>query len=265
MVAQFHFIMSKVVVFANNKGGVGKTTTVVAVGYAWAKKGYKVLMVDLDSQANLTQIVSPTPVEDIEHIVKESLVYHVDVPIIHIQKNLDLVPSGLDLSNFENEVAQMNVPLREFLLSDMLEKVKGKYDVILLDCPPALGLMTYNALVAADNLVMTATADSLSYYGMVMVGGLAQKIRENPRLNPNLKTTAVVITRYKPNKINAAFLNKIRTEIGPALIDPPVRETTKVQQAAAFKQDLFEYDPVGNASSDYQQVADVLEMKILAK
>ena len=253
--------MCKVIAVANNKGGVGKTTTVAALAYAWSAKGYKVLLVDLDSQANLTLITSPTPVEDIEKTVKEPLIYEVEVPIIKLSDKLDLIPSGLELSNFENEVAGMSC--REFLVSDMLNKLKPNYDVILIDCPPALGLLTYNALVAADHLLMTASADSLSYSGMLMIAGLAKKIRENSRLNPNLKTSGVIITKYKPNKLSKTFVEKIRREIGSALIEPPIREGTKIQQATAFHQSIFSYDPEGNATKDYLEVADVLEKRIL--
>lgn len=253
--------MSKVIAVANNKGGVGKTTTVAALAYAWANKGYRVLLVDLDSQANLTQITSPTPLDEIEQTVMDSLAYGVNPPIMKIGKNLDLIPSGLELSNFENNTAGMSC--REFLVSDMLNKLKPNYDVILMDCPPALGLLTYNALVAADNLVMTASADSLSYSGMLMIGGLAKKIKDNPRLNPNLKTSAVIITKYKKSKITTTFLEKIRSEIGSALIDPPVREATTVVQATAFKQSIFNYDPDGKATQDYLAVATALEERIL--
>ena len=253
--------MSKIIAIANNKGRVGKTTTVAALAYAWSTKGYKVLLVDLDSQANLTQITSPTPLEDIDMTVKEAIAYGVQPPITRLSKTLDLIPSGLELSNFENEVA--GVSCREFLVSDMLNKIKSNYDVILIDCPPALGLLTYNALVAADHLVMTATADSLSYAGMLMISGLAKSIRENPRLNPELKTSAVIVTKFKSNKLTNSFLRKIRDEIGPALIEPPVREATKIQQATAFKQSIFQYDPEGNATKDYQAVADALEERIL--
>ena len=96
-----------------------------------------------------------------------------------------------------------------------------------------------------------------------MIGGLAKRIRENPRLNPELKTSAVIVTKFKSNKLTNSFLQKIRDEIGPALIDPPVREATKIQQATAFRQSIFQYDPDGNATKDYQAVADALEERLL--
>ena len=97
--------MSKVIAVANNKGGVGKTTTVAALAYAWSAKGYKVLLVDLDSQANLTLVTSPTPLDEIEHTIKDPIVYEVEPTIIHIQENLDLIPCTLDFSSFERDVA----------------------------------------------------------------------------------------------------------------------------------------------------------------
>ena len=253
--------MSKVIAVANNKGGVGKTTTVAALAYAWSAKGYKVLLVDLDSQANLTLVTSPTPLDEIEHTIKDPIVYEVEPTIIHIRENLDLIPCTLDFSSFERDVAGLSC--QEFLVSDVLNKIKSNYDVILIDCPPALGLVTYNALVAADYLVMTASADSLSYAGMLMVARLAKKIRENPRLNPNLKTSAVIITKYKSNKLAKSFVDKIKSEIGPALIEPLIREATKIQQATTFHQSIYDYDPDGNATKDYKEVADALEARIL--
>ena len=147
--------MGYTVCFANNKGGVGKTTTSVAIGQAWARMGKKVLFVDLDSQANLTSMVSPLSPEEHKLTIRDAFIDKNNFSIEKIDDNIDLIPSELSLSNFDRDTA--TVTGREYLLVDLLKPVKKNYDFIIIDCPPALGLITYNALIASDHLVMVAT------------------------------------------------------------------------------------------------------------
>ena len=142
--------MGQTICFANNKGGVGKTTTCVAIGQAWARMGKKVLFVDLDSQANLTSIVSPLDPSQREVSIRDAFQNPDLFSIEPIGENMDLVASDLSLSNFDRDTAA--IAGREYLLLDLLKDVKANYDFILIDCPPALGLITYNAMIAADHL-----------------------------------------------------------------------------------------------------------------
>ena len=144
--------MGQTICFANNKGGVGKTTTCVAIGQAWARMGKKILFVDLDSQANLTSIISPLDPSQRELSIRDAFQNPDLFSIEHIGENMDLVASDLSLSNFDRDTAAFAG--REYLLLDLLKDVKANYDFILIDCPPALGLITYNAMIAADHLVM---------------------------------------------------------------------------------------------------------------
>ena len=187
--------MGQIVCFANNKGGVGKTTTAVAMGYAWAKMGKKVLFVDLDSQANLTAMVSPLALDEHESSIRDAFLDKSKFAVEHAAERVDLVPSELSLSNFDRDTAAITG--REYLLLDLLKPLKTKYDFIIIDCPPALGLITYNALIASDHLVMVATPDGLAYQGMVMVANLFADVKSNPRLNPDLKLTGVIIRDRK--------------------------------------------------------------------
>ena len=164
------------------------------------------------------------------------------------------MPSGLSLSNFESITARYNS--REFLLADLLDPVKDNYDFILIDCPPALGLITYNALVAANHLIMVATADRYSYDGMMMIAQIYNDVRESVRLNPRLSLDGVIITKYRRNKISDMWLEKIRSEVADTLVDPVVREATKIQQATTFKKNFYDYDPEGTATKDYRQVSE---------
>jgi len=254
--------MGYTVCFANNKGGVGKTTTAVSIGQAWAKMGKKVLFVDLDSQANLTSMISTTPPDQHEFTIRDAFL---DQDNFHIEKteqeNIDLVPSELSLSNFDRDTAA--VTGREYLLADILRTVKDNYDFIIIDCPPALGLITYNALIASDHLVMVSTADGLSYSGMVMIANLYSDVRSNARLNKDLKLSGVIITRYERNKLSDMYIQKVKDELGQAFIDPIVPKATKIAQAGTFHQNIFDYDPDGKATQAYYEIAQKLALRIL--
>ena len=253
--------MGHTICFANNKGGVGKTTTCMAVGQAWARMGKKVLFVDLDSQANLTSLISPIEPSERELSIRDAFVNPDLFSIEHVGENMDLVPSDLSLSNFDRDTASFAG--REYLLLDLLKNVKDKYDFIVIDCPPALGLITYNALIAADHLVMVTTADALSYSGLVMVANLFADVKGNERLNKGLKLTGVIVTRFEKNKLSELYLEKIKSELGPAFIEPVIRKATKMQQAASIKQSIYDLDPNGKATADYIEVAQSLALRIL--
>ena len=252
--------MGQSVCFANNKGGVGKTTTAVAMGYAWAKMGKKVLFVDLDSQANLTAMVSPLAIDEHETSIRDAFLDKGKFAVEHAAVRVDLVPSELSLSNFDRDTAAITG--REYLLLDLLKPLKTKYDFIIIDCPPALGLITYNALIASDHLVMVATPDGLAYQGMVMVANLYADVKSNPRLNPDLKLTGVIISKYERNKLSDMFVEKIKQEMGDAFIEPVLSKATKIAQAGSFNQNIYEYDPSGKVTKQYLDIAKILAKRI---
>ena len=253
--------MGITVCFANNKGGVGKTSSAVAIGQAWARMGKKVLFVDLDSQANLTSMISPLEPDQHDVTIRDAFIDKNAFTIEHVAENIDLVPSELSLSNFDRDTAATTG--REYLLADILKPVKDNYDFIIIDCPPALGLITYNALIASDHLGMVSTADGLSYSGMVMIASLYSDVRTNARLNPNLCLSGVIISRYEKNKLSDMYIQKVKDELGQAFIEPVVPKATKVAQAASFRQSIFEYDPEGKATKAYFEIAQKLALRIL--
>lgn len=255
--------MAQTICFANNKGGVGKSTTTAAIGHAWAKMGKKVLFVDLDSQANLTSIISPLQPDQHELTIRDAFLDKNNFSIEHVEDNIDLVPSELSLSNFDRDTAA--VTGREYLLLDLLRTVKNNYDFILIDCPPALGLITYNALIAADHLVMVTNADGLSYSGMVMIANLFTDVRSSDRLNPNLKLSGVIITRYEKNRLSEMYLDKIKNELGSAVLMPVIHKATKIAQAASFGQNIYDYDPDGKATREYLEIAQKLALRIIGE
>lgn len=253
--------MGYTICFANNKGGVGKSTTSAAIGHAWAKMGKKILFVDLDSQANLTSMISPLDPDQHEYTIRDAFIDPNDLRIEHVEENIDLIPSELSLSNFDRDTAA--VTGREYLLVDLLKPYKAKYDFIIIDCPPALGLITYNAMIASDHLVMVSTPDGLSYSGMVMVANLFADVKSSERLNKNLKLTGVIITKYEKNKLSEMYLDKIKDELGTAFIEPVISKATKIAQAASFRQNIYDYDPDGKATQQYLKVAQTLAVRIM--
>jgi chromosome partitioning protein len=253
--------MGQIVCFANNKGGVGKTTTAVAIGQAWARLGKKVLFIDLDSQSNLTTMVSPLAPEDHVSTIRDAFLNKKKFNIEHVTDGIDLVPSELALSNFDRDTASLTG--REYLLVDLLAPIKNKYDFIVIDCPPALGLITYNALIAADHLVMVATPDGLAYSGMVMVANLYADVRSSARLNQNIQLSGVVLTKYERNKLSDMYVQKVRDELGTAFIEPVISKATKIAQAGSFNQSIYEYDPDGKATRQYIEVAQKLALRIM--
>lgn len=253
--------MGTIICFANNKGGVGKSTTAAAIGQAWAKMGKKILFVDLDSQANLTSMISPLEPDQHEATIRDAFIDKNNFIIEHVEDNVDLVPSELSLSNFDRDTASTTG--REYLLADLLKPLKTKYDFIIIDCPPALGLITYNALIASDHLVMVSTADGLSYSGMMMIGNLFTDVRSSDRLNKNIQLSGIIITRYEKNKLSDMYVNKIRSELGNALIEPLIHKATKIAQAASFRQNIYDYDPDGKATKEYLEVAQKLALRVM--
>ena len=253
--------MGYTVCFANNKGGVGKTTTCLAIGEAWARMGKKVLFVDLDSQANLTSMISPLRPEEHKLTIRDAFIDKNNFNIAHVSENIDLVPSELSLSNFDRDPAA--VTGREYLLLDLLKPVKNNYDFIVIDCPPALGLITYNALIASDHLVMVATPDGLAYSGMVMVANLFADVRSSSRLNQNLSLTGVIITKYERNKLSDMYVQKIKDELGAAFIEPVISKATRIAQAGSFNQSIYDYDADGKATKQYIEVAQKLALRII--
>lgn len=257
--------MGKTICFVNNKGGCGKTTTVCAIGQIWAEMfNKKILFVDLDSQSNLTSIITDTDParKEWDTTLEDAFVGGPEfgLPIEHVSENIDIVPSDLDLSNFERETARYTS--REFLLADLLDTVKDKYDYILIDCPPALSLITYNAMVASDYMVMVTNAEGLSYRAMKMVANLYNEISGNKRLNPNLEIKGVIVTRFEKDNLSNFYLSKMRSELGLMLIEPTVRKSTKIAQSASFQQSIFKIDPNGKATQDYLKVAHELIQRI---
>lgn len=197
--------MPSIIAILNHKGGVGKTTTTINLAAALQQKGKKVLVIDLDGQANLTESFGFSIEEP--NTVYGAMKGEYSLPLIKTENGITLTPSCLDLSAAESEL--INEPGREMILRQLIGKLskENKFDYILIDCPPSLGLLTLNALTAADFLIIPVQAQFLAMRGMAKIMNVISIVQE--RLNPHLKIGGIVITQYDKRKT----LNKSVTEI----------------------------------------------------
>lgn len=241
--------MGKIIAIANHKGGVGKTTTTALIGEALSRKGKNVLLVDLDAQANLTAFFMG---DGVEKSIYDALVEKEDIPIYPVGVNLSISPSELALAKAEIELSTRMA--RERILSNIIETVRPSYDYILLDCPPSLGLITTNALVAADELYIPLTAEALPLKGMKMLEDVVGEIREY--VNRRLHISGIIITRYNNRKLNKAVLEAIKESYGDKLFNTMIRENIAVAETPLYGGNIYEYAPESNGATDYMNLAE---------
>lgn len=248
---------TRIIAFANHKGGVGKTTTTATLGSIFAGVGIKVLMVDLDAQCNLTD----TFIGD----VKGCTVYDMfrdrkAYPPVHVRENLDLMPANLDMSALDIMIGTQFE--KERILSDILEMmdIQDKYDIVLLDCPPSLGLVTVNALVAATDVYVPIAPEIYPLKGLVKLEEICSLV--SSRLNPGIGITGVIVTMFNPTK--NLFLKvdaKLRDIYGKKVFCTKIRENVKLAECPMHRMDILSYSPESNGAKDYTCLA----MEILSR
>ena len=234
---------------ANHKGGVGKTTTVASVGVGLANLGRRVLLVDLDAQANLT---SSLLAQEPDTTLYDTLVEGHELSIIHVMDKVDLIPSSLDLSSAELELSSKMD--REYILQELLEEVKRDYDYILIDCPPSLGLLTINALVASTDLYIPMTAEVLPTRGMNTLIRSIEMVKK--RANKELRLSGIIFTRWHGRNLNKALENMLKKQFGDIIFETKIRENIAVAEAPLSSTDIFTYNPRCNGAKDYRALVE---------
>lgn len=242
--------MSKVIAIANHKGGVGKTTSVASIGLGLSLKGYKVLLLDLDAQANLTSFFLQETEEE-RATIYDSLIAGKPLPVSEVGKNLYLVPSGLEMARAEGDLNGKIA--RERLLNLLLEPVKDEYDYILIDCPPSLGIVTTNAFVASTDIYVPLTAEALPLKGMRMLEEYIGAIRV---IRKDLRITGVFITRYNNRNLNNVVDSQIKKAYEGVVFETKVRENISLAEVPLCGGNIFEYAPTSNGANDYRSLTE---------
>lgn len=238
--------MKRVIAIANHKGGVGKTTSVSALGVCLSALGRRVLLVDLDPQGNLSQSLS---VPHSGRTIYEALREGRDLPQVQIREGVWVCPSSIDLVSMDLELS--GLPRREYRLRDLLSPLD--FDYILLDCPPGLGLLTINALSASGEVIVPLTPEALPAKGLGTLLDVVRKVEEG--LNPDLHLGGILITRYNRRKINRIVEETLRETFGSKVFQTKIRENVDIAEAPLQGTDILSYSPKSPGAKDYRDLA----------
>lgn len=237
--------MSKVISISNHKGGVGKTTSAINLGAGLNKLGKRILLIDLDPQANLSQSLG---ILEPERTIYGAIRGEYKLQPIEILPGLDVIPSTLDLSGAEVEMS--SEPGREYILRELIEPIRSSYDYILIDSPPSLGLLTLNSFVASDEVLIPLQAQYLALQGMTKLIEVIGKIQK--RLNKELKVKGVFITQYDSRKVlNRDVVVAIERYFPDEVFSTKIRDNIALAEAPAQGIDIFRYSPKSSGAEDY--------------
>ncbi len=244
----------KILCFANQKGGVGKTTSALNIAACLARAGKRVLLVDSDPQGNATTGIGVRK-KDVRLTVYDVLIGRAQAQAAVVRTNvanLSLLPSGIDLVGAEIELAEEEK--REFRLKEALEPLRSAYDYLLVDCPPALGLVTINTLVAADGVVIPMLCEYYSLEGLSQLSNTVRLIRK--RFNPTLELVGVLINMYDGRlNLTVSVLEEIKKFFPGKLFRTPIPRSVRISEAPSYGMSILDYDRNGKGAAAYAAVA----------
>jgi chromosome partitioning protein len=243
--------LAKVIAFANQKGGVAKTTTTLNLGVAFSEHGYKVLLVDLDPQGNLTMSQGLNP-DSIERSMYDVLVHRLPIEQVIEAREVDVAVSSIDLAGAD--MALSSQIGRERALEKALAPVRDRYDFILIDTPPSLGLLTVNAFVAATGVLVPVQTEYLSLRGLVQLENTLAMVREN--LNPQASIMGILPTMFDRRITHAREADEIlRENFGELVYNTRIRKTVRFAEAPVKGSSILAYEPTGEAAAMYRDLA----------
>ena len=244
-------LMANVIALANQKGGVAKTTTTLNLGVAMRERGNRVLVIDLDPQGNLTMSQGMNP-DAIERSMFDVLVHRIPISDVIKTVEVDIAVASIDLAGAE--LALSALIGRERALDKALVEVRDRYDYVLIDTPPSLGLLTINAFVAADGVIVPVQCEYLSLRGLVQLENTLAMVREN--LNPRVRVQGIVPTMYDGRTLHAREAIEILEEhFGDLVYDTRIRKTVRYAEAPVKGSSVLKYDPSGPAAQAYRDLA----------
>jgi chromosome partitioning protein len=243
--------LARVIAFANQKGGVAKTTSTLNLGVALAEQGQSVLAVDLDPQGNLTMSQGWNP-DEIDRSMFDVLVHRLAITEIIRKNEIEVAVASIDLAGAELALSAMIG--RERALEKALLPVRESYDWILIDTPPSLGLLTINAFVAATGVIVPVQCEYLSLRGLVQLENTLAMIREN--LNPNVEIEGILPTMFDRRLLHSREAVEILKEnFGDLVLETRIRKTVRYAEAPVKGQSVLKYDPTGEAAGMYRELA----------
>jgi chromosome partitioning protein len=246
---------ARVIAIANQKGGVAKTTSVLCLGAALSERGQTVLAVDLDPQGALTYSTGIEP-DDLVETINDVLVRRLPIDKVILEREVDIVPSNIDLAGAEAILLAKTG--REYSLQRALHDVIDRYDYVLIDCPPSLGILTINGLTAAAEVLIPLQCEALSHRG---VGQLLETLEDIRHFtNPSLQIVGVMPTMFDGRTRHA---NEVLTDIGGRygvrVLEPPIRKSIKFAEASKAGRSILAYSPQHPGAQAYRAVAAILD------
>ena len=243
--------MGRVIAFANQKGGVAKTTSTLNLAVAFAERDLDVLVIDLDPQGNLTMSQGLNP-DTIERSMFDVLVHRLPITEVIQRREIDLAVSSIDLAGAELALSSMIG--RERALDKALLPVRDKYDYILIDTPPSLGLLTINAFVASDGVIVPVQCEYLSLRGLVQLENTLSMVREN--LNPRVEIQGILPTMYDKRTLHPReAIDILQENFGDLVFNTRISKTIRFAEAPVKGSSVLKYDPKGEAAGYYRDLA----------
>ena len=245
---------NKIIALANQKGGVGKTTTAINLSASLARCGKKVLLIDADPQANASSGLG-VDIRELDASIYECLVNNIDpheAVITTEVENLSLIPSHIDLVGAEIEM--LNIADRESLLKRILTQLRSEYDYILIDCSPSLGLITVNALTVADNVIIPVQCEFFALEGIAKLLNTIKIIKS--QLNPGLSIMGFVLTMYDNRlRLSNQVLDEVRRHFGDLVFNTVIARNVRLSEAPSHGQTILDYEPNSKGAIAYKALA----------